>query len=202
MLIKYQEDPLLNKDSVRDHLNAVLQQHSDRDVHKLSFRACEHLCELDEFKQARTVMLYLAMDKEMDTSHAILQALQQDKRVLVPIVSWQERQLTPVVIHTLNCGMEITRYGLRNPTSSETLPPSEIDLVVTPGLGFDGQGNRLGRGGGFYDRFLGSETMRALRCGFGFEDQLIEPLPICEHDATLNMLITEQKVRRFGPQEH
>jgi len=134
----------------------------------------------------------------MDTSHAILQALQQDKTVLVPIVAWQERLLTPVVIDTLNCPMEITRYGLRNPTSTETRPYSEIDLIVTPGLGFDDRGNRIGRGGGFYDRFLGEETLHATRCGFGFEDQVIEKLPMDEHDKSMHMLVTDESVRRFN----
>lgn len=188
----------MSKEVARDQLNSLLEQRCDGDVHKLSFRACEQLCELEEFHQAKTVMLFLAMPKEIDTSHAILQALQQDKTVLVPIVAWQERQLTPVVIRTLNCAMEISRYGLRNPTSAETIEFSKIDLVVTPGLGFDYQGNRIGRGGGFYDRFLGTETLRACRCGFGFEDQLMDQLPVCDHDATLNLLVTDQQVRRFG----
>ena len=188
----------MSKDVARDQLNALLEQRSDRDVHKLSFRACEWLCELEEFKRANTVMLFLAMPKEIDTSHAILQALQQDKTVLVPIVAWKERQLTPVVIHTLNCAMEISRYGLRNPTSSETLPLSEIDLVVTPGLGFDLNANRIGRGGGFYDRFLSSEQLKTIRCGFGFEDQLMDQLPVYEHDAKMHMLVTDQQVRRFS----
>ena len=188
----------MSKDNVRDHLNEILNRQSDREVHKSSFRACQHVCELEEFKQATTVMLYLAMDKEMDTSQAILQALQQDKTVLVPIVQWQERKLTPVAIDTLNCPMEITRYGLRNPTSTETVPLSEIELIITPGLGFDDQGNRIGRGGGFYDRFLEDEALQAKRCGFGFECQIIERIPMDEHDKKMHLLVTDQMVRRFN----
>lgn len=187
----------MSKDVARKQLNTLLEQRSDRDVHKLSFRACERLCELEEFKRAEVIMLFLPMPKEIDTSYAILQALQQDKTVLVPVVAWQERQLTPVVIDTLNCAMEISRYGLRNPTGTETVSLSKIDLVITPGLGFDCQGNRIGRGGGFYDRFLGTDSLRAYRCGFGFEDQLMDQLPVLEHDATLNMLVTNEQVRRF-----
>lgn len=187
----------MSKDVARDQLNELLERRSDRDVHKQSFAACRRLCELEEFKRAKVVMLFLSMPKEIDTAQAILQALQQDKTVLVPIVAWQEKQLTPVVIHTLNCAMEISRYGLRNPTSTETLPLAEIDLVIVPGLGFDLNANRIGRGGGFYDRFLSSEQMRAFRCGFGFEDQVMDQLPVYEHDAKMHMLVTDQQVRRF-----
>ena len=94
--------------------------------------------------------------------------------------------------------MEISRYGLRNPSGNEIMDVAQIDMVVVPGLGFDESGDRLGRGAGFYDRFLASHNFKGIRCGLAFEDQLMASVPVDEHDMRLDMLVTDQKVRRFN----
>jgi 5-formyltetrahydrofolate cyclo-ligase len=138
------------------------------------------------------------MPKELDTSQVNLQAFKLNKIVAVPRVLWDERELEPVVIQTLNCPMDISRYGLRNPSGTEIMDVAQIDMVVVPGLGFDESGDRLGRGAGFYDRFLASHNFKGIRCGLAFEDQLMASVPIDEHDMRLDMLVTDQKVRRFN----
>ncbi len=187
----------MTKSDIRQQIQQRLESLQDHQVHCKSYRACETLIKTAEFQRARTVMMYLALPKELETAQAILQSFQQNKTVAIPRVSWPERKLEPVIIYTLNCPMEIGRYGLRNPTSQETLDPSQIDLVVLPGLGFDRQGNRIGRGAGFYDRFLANHHFSGVRCGLGFSEQVVESIPVEAHDMQLDMLVTDTGVCRF-----
>ena len=90
----------------------------------------------------------------------------------------------------------VTWYRVLNATN---IPANQwklesIDLVVTPGLGFDAQGRRLGRGMAFYDGFFAQPEVRALRCGIGFFEQMVDHIPVTEHDKTIHVLVTDQQV--------
>ena len=190
----------MSKEMVRQQISDRLKTLSDRDIQQKSAQACKQLCELDEFKHAKVIMIYLSLPREVDTSAAILEAFGAGKKALVPKMIWQERKLIPVVIETLNCEMEIGRFGLRNPVGNQTLPVSSIDLVVIPGLGFDESGNRIGRGAGFYDRFLADNQFSGFRCGLAFEDQVLNTIPVSDHDMSVDLLVTENQIRRFNRQ--
>jgi len=190
----------VSKEIIRQQISDRLNTLSDRDIQQKSSQACKHLCELDEFKHAQVVMVFLSLPREIDTSAAILEAFGAGKKVLIPKMIWEDRKLIPVMIETLNCEMEIGRFGLRNPTSNQTLPVSTIELVLIPGLGFDESGNRIGRGAGFYDRFLANNQFSGIRCGLAFEDQLFKTIPVSDHDMCVDLLVTENRIRRFNRQ--
>ncbi len=78
------------------------------------------------------------------------------------------------------------------------MPVADIELVVVPGLAFDEHGNRLGRGRGFYDRFLTHPDFRGTSCGLALEDQVVDSIPVGPSDARVDMLVTDVKVHRFG----
>ena len=75
----------------------------------------------------------------------------------------------------------------------------KIDLVVTPALGFDNKGNRLGRGGSYYDRFFANKELKASRCGFAFAEQMVESVPVTERDKPMDFLVTDEEVMYFNP---
>lgn len=188
----------MDKKSLRVQVQDHLESLHDREIQSRSLQACRHFLHQEEFKSAQSVMFFLSLPKEVETSHAILLAFEADKTVLVPRVHWAQRQMEPVVIHALNCPMEIGRHGLRNPTGSETRPVSQIDLIVIPGVAFDRSGNRIGHGAGFYDRFLADQHFQGLRCGLALEDQVIDVIPTESHDMKLDMLVTDKRARRFN----
>ena len=78
------------------------------------------------------------------------------------------------------------------------MPIEEIDLVVAPGLGFDRKGNRIGRGGSYYDRFFTNKGLRAIKCGFSFEEQVVDTVPTDERDIQMDMLVTDDEVIYFN----
>jgi len=179
---------------LQDRLLAIEAEQRDRKSRK----ACEHLVSTEQFQNASTVMLFLSLPHEVDTSEVILGAWQLGKIVAVPKVSWEQRHMIPVEISSLETGFSTGNWGLRNPTVGMPVPFGDIDLVVTPALGFDRQGNRLGRGGAYYDRFFAHERLSACRCGFAFAEQLVESVPVTEHDQPVDLLVTDEEIIHFN----
>ncbi len=165
-----------------------------------SLRASHRLFEQPEYVKAEVVMVYLSLPAELDTSPLVLRAWQDRKRVLAPKVSWNQRRMLPVEIRSLTDDLMESNMGIREPASGIPFPISMIDLVIVPGLGFDEHGNRLGRGRGFYDRFLAHPEFTGVACAMGFEEQLLPVIPTGPLDRSANMLVTDEKVRRFNKQ--
>jgi len=180
----------------RELLNLLLSITTEQRNEK-SRKACRNLISSEQFQEASTVMMFVSLPHEVDTSEAILHAWQRGKTVAVPKVSWQQRHMIAVKINSLETGFSTSSSGLRNPTAGVPVPFEDIDLVVTPALAFDKEGNRLGRGGCYYDRFFANAELKATRCGFGFAEQLIDSIPIADHDEAVDMLVTDEQVTYF-----
>ncbi len=166
------------------------------DVHRAekSSKACQYLIETDELKKAHTVMIFLSFAHEVDTTAVILYCWQHEKTVVAPKVSWQQHHMIPVEINSLESGISTGASGLRNPTTGIPMPIEDIDLVVAPGLAFDRKGNRLGRGGAYYDRFLASEQLKATVCSLAFAEQIVDEVPVEEHDRKVDFIVTDEGI--------
>ena len=188
----------MNKAQLRLELKNCLLGMAPEQRNEKSRKACQNLVSTQQFQGASTVMMYLSLPHEADTSEAILQAWQFGKTVAVPRISWQQRHMIPVQINSLETGFSTGSSGVRNPIAGVPVPFEDIDLVVTPALGFDSKGNRLGRGGCYYDRFFANEKLKALRCGFGFAEQFVDSIPVAEHDEPVDFIVTDQGIIYFS----
>jgi 5-formyltetrahydrofolate cyclo-ligase len=150
---------------------------------------------LPEVVASASVMAYLPMDDEVDTRPFLSELLAMGKRVYVPRTHVVERRMTPVRLTTLEA-LVVGEYGISEPRSDESCAPEEIDFILVPARAFDPRGNRLGRGAGFYDRFMALEAFRAIRCGAGFSCQVLDAVPCEEHDLPVQILVTEESVTR------
>ncbi|HWB53611.1 MAG TPA: 5-formyltetrahydrofolate cyclo-ligase [Tepidisphaeraceae bacterium] len=187
-----------SKREIRDRLRKQLAAMSEGDRHSRSATACSLVTGSPEFAAAGVVMLYLSTPTEVDTAPIALRCWQQSKTVVVPKVSWDQRRMLPVEINSLQDSMMTTGPGVREPVAGNPVPTEFIDLVIVPGLGFTAAGQRIGRGMGFYDRFLAQNDFVGVSCGLAFELQIVTNLPILEHDMPLNMLVTDTGIRRFA----
>ncbi len=185
--------------ALRAKLRDRLKQMTPDDQGRRSARAAAQLVATPEFRAARAVMLFLPLPYEIDARPVALAAWQDDKTVCVPLVSYEQKHMLPMQITSLDGDMETDRLGVRSPRGGVPFPIDLIDLVVVPGLGFDLTGRRIGRGGGFYDRFLAQESFRGVTCGLAFDEQIVEEVPCAVHDVHINMLVTETQTRRFEP---
>ena len=188
----------MDKERLRISLRESLLEMTAEQRSKKSKEACRNLISTPQFQDTSVVMMYLSLPHEVDTSEAILSAWQLGKTVLVPKVSWQQRHMIPVQINSLETDFSTEASGLRNPITGVPMPLEDIDLVVTPALGFDGKGNRLGRGSSYYDRFFANAELKAARCGFAFAEQRVETVPVAEHDEPVDFLVTDEEVIYFN----
>lgn len=187
----------MNKQAVRRTLREKLAGMSDAERHAKSLSACRFVCTSPEFEAARVVMLYLSTPTEVDTAPIALRCWQDGKQVVVPKVSWDQRRILPVEISNLKDNLTTTG-PVREPVAGKPVPLDMIDLVIVPGLGFTNAGFRIGRGMGFYDRFLAQGEFLGRSCGLAFEEQVLETLPVLDHDVPLSMLATDTGIRRFA----
>jgi len=185
------------KKQLRQRLRKLLADIPPDQQSARSLRACHRLFEQPEYIKAEVIMVFLSLPTEVDTTPLVLRAWQDLKRVLAPKVSWNQRRMLPLEIRSLTDDLTISTMGAREPATGIPFPISEIDLVIVPGLAFDKYGNRLGRGRGFYDRFLAHAEFHGIACAMGLEEQVVEALPVGPLDRAVGMLITDEKVRRF-----
>lgn len=184
----------MNKKELRQLIKKKLAAMTPQDRVYKSKQICHHLIDSDVFQKASVVMAFLSMPHEVDTTPIILHAWQQGKTVAVPKVSWAQRHMIPVEIQSLDTGVETSYHGLRNPTGGVPIPFEDIDLVLTPGLGFDHRGNRLGRGGAYYDQFFKSQGLRAVRWALSFSLQVFDRIPADKEDMPVDAIVTESGI--------
>lgn len=189
------------KSELRKQLKSRLALLDPQDIRRRSTAACDLLAEQPEYREAEIIMVFLSLANEINTTGLVLRAWQDRKRVLAPRVGWEQRRMIPVEIRSLTEDVEDTPWNFRQPTPGVPVPADMIDLIIVPGLGFDAEGNRLGRGRGFYDRFLANERFRGVICAIAFEEQFVESIPLAPHDVCVHMLVTDQRVLRFRPSD-
>ena len=187
-----------DKSTIRRQIREKLAAMTDADRQSKSLAATNFLTASPEFAAARVVMLYLSTAHELDTAPLALKCWQTGKTVVVPKVSWDQRRMLPVEITSLQTNITTTGPGVREPISGQPIPLNLIDLVIVPGIGFTNDGHRIGRGMGFYDRFLALPEFLGVSCGMGFEEQIVSELPVLDHDMPLSMLCTDRGIRRFA----
>ena len=169
----------------------------EQDKQSSSLIIQQRLLDSLDFQKAQTVMLFLNFRDEVETTAIAEAVLARKKRLVLPRCA-PKGVILPLEVSNLALDLESGAWGIREPklTNAE-VNPLEIDLVVVPGAGFDLQGNRLGYGGGYYDRFF--ERLRASvpKVALSFECQIIGQVPVDEHDVKMTKLITEKMVYVF-----
>ena len=183
------------KAQIRRQVLAKLAEMNDEQRHDGSVAACARLTALEVFQHASVVMLYMPLASEVDLTPVAIRCFQTGKTVCVPLVDWKRRDMEPVEVTSFDDHvMEVDEHGLRMPRGGAPIPPNLLDLVVVPGLAFDAHGHRLGRGGGYYDRFLGRLRRTAATIGLGFDVQITDEGPVDDGDVSVDIVVTDRRV--------
>jgi len=160
----------------------------------------ERLFELKEYGRSSTMMVYVDFRNEAQTGEIVRRAMAAGKRVAVPVTDIAGKKLTPSLLLDYPGDLTPGAWGILEPKQEclRPLAPGELDLVVVPGVAFDAAGNRLGYGGGFYDRFLPRTRPDTVFIALAFELQ-VRPVvfPGC-HDVPMHVLVTEDRLIRTG----
>ncbi len=146
-------------------------------------------------------MLFLPLPGEPTLSTVATILAHQGTTICAPRCDLQTRHMWPVAPDRSELGTtdfrELFSCGpsLRQPPPGwRTVPIEMLDLVLVPGLAFDRSAHRLGRGGGFYDRFLATPGLRAFKVGIAIDEQLIDKVPMESHDVPLDAVVTDSSV--------
>ena len=138
------------------------------------------------FRAATTVLLYHSLKDEVDT-HEFIRKWSCEKRILLPVVVGDDLELR---LYTRPEDLKPGAYGIEEPTGELFTDYADIDFIVVPGVAFDRNGNRLGRGKGYYDRLL-PRIPSAYKAGICFPFQLVEEVPAEPFDIRMDEIITQ-----------
>jgi len=184
---------------MRRELRGTLAALAAPDVRTRSDAICNKLMKSAYVACARCVMLYAPMPGEVDVGPVIRRCLDARLKVCLPRTGWDSGVMDPALVADWPTGMVETRHGLMQPPDNASLIELEsIDLVVVPGLAFDRHGARLGRGGGFYDRFLARRGLTALRVGVAFDAQIVDSIPVRREEA-MSGTLPGLEIEYLGP---
>lgn len=168
----------MNKPDLRKKMRVYRGEHDAPWVENLRFWPL--------LQQSKTVFCYLSLADEPDTASLIRCLLNNGKRVCVPFCNDCNGDMSAVVYEQLSGGQD----ALGLPTAEgERIPASEIDLALVPGLAFDQDGHRLGRGKGYYDRFL-SSGFSGVSCGICPAIRFLSSVPADSHDFKMDYVFT------------
>ena len=180
------------KKQIRRELLKKLKDHKEEARRKKSVLIAKKLFSLKEFLKAKTILFYLSLDGEVDTVRMIKDCIKQGKRVAVPFVRRETRELVPSLLRDFDAELTCGPYGVCHPKDEyiRPIPLHEIELVIVPGLAFDRAGNRLGRGHGYYDKFLSCLPKDIPTVGLAFDFQMINDFPPLEpHDFSVSTVL-------------
>ena len=180
------------KRKIRSEIKNKADGYSELEKLKKSAIIKDRLFKEEEFKKANTVMFYVSLKDEVNTFSMIDEAITAGKRVCVPVILKEDRKLIAGEIKDRKEDLESQHFGIYQPKAGRVkeVPLCDIDLVVVPGMAFDKNNVRLGRGHGYYDRFLCSIPNKTKTIGLAFDFQVLENLPKDSHDIPVWKTIT------------
>lgn len=139
------------------------------------------------FKNAKSIMCYVSFGGEVDTKQMIKDALKLGKIISVPVCTGRAR-MRPALMG-VSTRLKKNRYGIPEPAINRFIDLEKLDLVLVPGLAFDRQRNRLGRGKGYYDSFLRRLPKRTSSLGLAFDFQILPTIPATKRDVKVSHLL-------------
>ena len=159
-----------------------------------SKRITARLLALDDYRKARCVMAYVGFGSEIDTARFVTETLVQGKTLVLPKVVRGNRALKLYAVQDPESQLEAGVWGIRQPRADlcAEVPASQVEFVLVPGVAFTRCCERLGYGGGFYDRFICGLAPRPALVAAAFALQVLPELPISATDQRVDRLVTEE----------
>ena len=153
----------------------------------------DKLLSSEEYRSGKTVMTYVSLPTEVNTSYLNQEALKQGKRVAVPYIEPSYQTIIAAELKAIKC-LEKGPYGIYQPKKDliKAIPLEEIDLIVVPAIAYDKNNMRLGRGKGYYDKFLAERDLSLVKTiGLAYQFQVVDTLPSDPHDRPVSRVITD-----------
>lgn len=177
----------LTKKFVRSKILSKLIKQKEGDREQKSRIIKEALFRSRVFKRAKIVMFYIAFDGEVNTKDMIEEAKKIGKIIVVPIC--KKNRIIKACLFGNKERLVKGPYGILEPMVKTCVSLEHLDLVIVPGVAFDEKGHRLGRGKGYYDRFLRKLSGKTTSIGLAFDFQILSSIPATTYDVNVNKVI-------------
>jgi 5-formyltetrahydrofolate cyclo-ligase len=181
------------KKSLRQEIKARLKGHSAQERTQKSLLIEKKLFAHPAFRKARTVCFFVGLGSEVHTVPMIEKAIASGKRVLVPRTDLENKELKLFEVRDVRLDLKPGVLGILepDPAHAKAVPADQVEVIAVPGLAFDKMNNRLGRGAGYYDRFLAGLPSSTLKVGLAFSFQVLPDIPYEDHDHRLDEVLTD-----------
>lgn len=184
--------PFKKRDFEKKQMRELLRQRrrimTKEDVAAQSALVLEQLEQMPSFQQAKTVLIYYPTHNEVNLL-PLIKKYKREKTFLFPVVRGRNMLACP---YEGNAKMHRGKYRIPEPTTDPFT--GDIDLILAPGVAFDVQCNRLGQGGGYYDRFLAQGHKNATLVGVAYEFQIVDEIPVSRHDKKMHYVVYNSNV--------
>lgn len=181
------------KKTLREQFLRTRKELSESEVKKKSQQIQHRLFSVPWYQSSQNILFYVSYDNEVNTHEMIKDSMRSGKTILVPKIDTRRKTI---------CISRLLRWNELSPGSYSILEPREdcvrdtpissVELLIVPGVIFDVQGHRIGHGMGFYDRLL-KQTSNAHSIGLAFESQIMQSIPVEEHDEKVELIVTEER---------
>lgn len=173
---------LTEKREIRRLVRAEISELSTKDKATLSSQIFSNIATLEKIREASVIAIFVSLSDEPQTDVFIKQ-LSLDKQVVVPRIEGDEMDF-----YDISEGFQKGAFGIMEPIATVPIEPSKIDVIIVPGVAFTRQGARLGRGKGFYDKYLSRKGFRAYTIGVCYPCQMVDALPTEPHDKMMERI--------------
>ncbi|MBU0549349.1 MAG: 5-formyltetrahydrofolate cyclo-ligase [Candidatus Omnitrophica bacterium] len=178
----------LTKAQLRNIVLKRLEKNTKQQRERKSRLIEKKLLKQEEFTKSKRIMFYLAFDGEVKTENMIDKARGLGKEIYVPLCDTERKTLIPCLLEK-DSMLEAGPYNTLEPKKKMKFSSKKLDLVVVPALAFDEKGNRLGRGRGYYDRFLKHISSRTNSIGLAFDFQILPSIPVDSGDLPVDKVL-------------
>jgi len=185
-----------SKENIRKKLLRQLLSFAREEIERRSKNVEKIISNLSIYKSAKAIMVYYPLKGEVNLLGIVRKALNK-KEVCFPVIDLKNKNLVPYIVGDLERDFVKGPYGVREPDIKKTrqYPVENLDLVFVPGIAFSPSKYRLGRGGGFYDRFIKTLSKGTKTIGVAFDCQIINDLPVSiPHDERVDFVVTESGI--------
>jgi len=185
---------LKKKDKIRKVLLKKLFSLTKKEILTKSDKIKENLCSLPIYRNSKTIMGYYPKKGEVDILGMMQEALREGKIICLPVIDLKKNELYPFEVKDFSDCI-LGPFGIREPDAkkSKMIDTKDIDIILTPAIAFDYKKNRLGRGKGFYDKFLKKINKNTIKIGLAFDFQILESLPThTKIDQKVSLIVTER----------
>ncbi|MBO7201271.1 MAG: 5-formyltetrahydrofolate cyclo-ligase [Bacteroidales bacterium] len=178
----------MTKDELRKWIRAEKKKITLAEKQQRSESIWQQVEENEQFKAAEVVLLYWSMADEVYT-HDFVKQWADKKTLLLPVVDGDDLRIKPY--RGMDNMVISEQFGIGEPTGDDYDDLTKIKVIIVPGVAFDKNRNRMGRGRGYYDKLL--STNKAYKIGVGFDFQIVDKVPTEEFDIPMDCVVSESK---------